>query len=180
MNSLQIEIVSTNDLAAEVGEQIDRIAQLAFATVQHDDPEFNSIDWSSPLEYMALGYWGGELVTLLGLLRREILVGGKPVGVVGVGGVATHPQWQKRGFASALLQAAGEFMREKMNASFGLLVCADERRPFYERVGWQLVAPELFFTQNAQQRSLKTCVMIMPLAEQLWCAGEIDLCGLPW
>lgn len=71
-------------------------------------------------------------------------------------------------------------MREKMNASFGLLVCADERRPIYERVGWQLVAPELFFTQNAQRRSLKTCVMILPLTEQLWRTGEIDLCGLPW
>jgi GNAT superfamily N-acetyltransferase len=180
MNNLQIEIVSTYNLAAEVGEQIDRIDQLAFAEVQHDDPEFNSIDWSSPLEYMALGYRGGELVTLLGLLRREILVGGEPVGVAGVGGVATHPQWQKRGFASALLQATEKFMREKMNASFGLLVCADERRPFYERAGWQRVAPELFFTQNAQRRSVKTCVMILPLTEQLWRAGEIDLRGLPW
>jgi len=180
MNNLQIEIVSPDNLAAEVGEQIDRIDQLAFAEVQHDDPEFNSIDWSLPLEYMALGYRDGELVTLLGLLRREILVDGEPVGVVGVGGVATHPHWQKHGFASALLQAAGKFMREKMNVSFGLLVCADERRPFYERVGWQRVAPELFFTQNAQRRSLKACVMILPLAEQLWRAGEIDLCGLPW
>jgi GNAT superfamily N-acetyltransferase len=179
MNNLQIEIVSTDNLAVEVSEQIDRIDRLAFAEVQHDDPEFNNIDWSSP-EYMALGYRGGELVTLLGLLRREILVGGEPVGVVGVGGVATHPQWQKRGFASALLQAAEKFMREKMNASFGLLVCADERRPLYERAGWQRVAPELFFTQNAQRRSLETCVMILPLTGQLWRGGEIDLRGLPW
>jgi len=180
MDHLQIEIVSTDNLATEVGEQIDLIDQLAIAEVQNDDPEFNSIDWSSPLDCMALGYRGGELVTLLGLLRREILVGGEPIGVVGVGGVATHPHWQKRGFASALLQAARKYMREKMNASFGLLVCADERRPFYERLGWQRVAPELFFTQNAQRRSLKACVMILPLTEQRWRAGEIDLCGLPW
>jgi GNAT superfamily N-acetyltransferase len=180
MNNLQIEIVSTDNISAELDNQIDQIAKLAFADEQHDDPEFNSIDWSSHIEYMALGYINGEPVTMLGLLRREILVGAKPVWVVGVGGVATHPNWQKRGFASAILSAAEKFMREKMNSSFGLLVCADERRPFYGRNGWKLIADEMFFIQDGQRRSLKTSVMILPLTEQGWLAGEIDLCGLPW
>ena len=71
-------------------------------------------------------------------------------------------------------------MREKMDAPFGLLVCADERRSFYGRIAWKQIADELFFTQDGQRRSLKTSVMILPLAEQAWLPGEIDLCGLPW
>ncbi len=180
MNTLQIEIISTDNIPAELDKKIDQLDHLAFADEQHDDPEFNSIDWSSHIEYMALGYMDGELVTLLGLLRRELLVGGKPVWVVGIGGVGTHPNWQKRGFASTLLQSAEKFMREKMKASFGLLICADERRSFYGRNGWKHLADEIFFTQDGQRRSLKTSVMILPLAEQGWFAGEIDLCGLPW
>ena len=182
MNTLQTEIIHTDNISVELNKLIDQLGHLAFA---HDpsapvDPEFDSIDWSSPIEYMALGYIDGELVTLLGFLRREILVGGKPVWVVGVGGVATHPNWQKRGLSSTLLKAAEKFMREKMNSSFGLLVCADERRTFYGRVGWEHLADEIFFTQASQRRSLKTSVMILPLADQIWLSGEIDLCGLPW
>jgi hypothetical protein len=71
-------------------------------------------------------------------------------------------------------------MREKMNASFGLLVCADERRSFYGRVGWKHVADKLFFTQDNQRHLMNTSVMILPLTEKNWHAGEIDLCGLPW
>jgi GNAT superfamily N-acetyltransferase len=166
----------------EVQEKINELDHLAFA---HDpsapaDPEFDSIDWSSHIEYMALGRVDGELVTLLGLLRREILVGGKPVWVVGVGGVATHPNWQKRRLSSMLLQAVEKFMREKMDAPFGLLVCADERRSFYGRAGWKQIAEEIYFIQDGQRRSLETSVMVLPLTEQVWLPGEVDLCGLPW
>lgn len=177
---LKIEIILDSLVSADAQKSIDELAQLAFADEQHDDPEFNSIDWSSPIDYMALGYVDGELVTLACLIRREITVGGKPVWAAGVGGVATHPNRQRRGFASALLQASEKFMREKMSASFGLLVCADERRSFYGRLGWKYVADELFFIQDGKRRSLKTSVMILPLAGQDWLAGEIDLRGLPW
>ena len=181
MDTLSTEVIFTDQISAELDKQIDQLDHLAFVDDhEHDDPEFDSIDWSSRIEWMALGRVDGELATLLGLLRREILVGGKPVWVIGVGGVATHPNWQKRGLSSTLLQAAEKFMREKMNATFGLLVCADERRSFYGRVGWKHVAGELFFTQEGQRRSMKTSVMILQLAEQAWLPGEIDLCGLPW
>ena len=177
---LQIEIISTDKTSPELDKQIDQLDHLAFADEKHDDPEFNSIDWSSHIEHMALGRVDKELVTLLGLLKREILVGEKPVWVAGVGGVATHPNWQKRGFSSTLLNVAEKFMREEMEVPFGLLVCADERRSFYGRAGWKLIADKLFFIQNGERRSLKTSVMILPLSTEAWPSGEIDLRGLPW
>jgi GNAT superfamily N-acetyltransferase len=181
-NDLIIEIILDSQISLDVQEKINELDHLAFA---HDPyapagPEFDSIDWSSQIELMVLGRVDGELVTLLGLLRREILVGGNPVWVVGISGVATHPNWQKRGLSSTLLQAAEKEIREKMDVPFGLLVCADERRSFYARVGWKHIADEIFFTQNGHRRLLETPVMVLPLAEQAWYPGEIDLCGLPW
>lgn len=178
---LQIEFISTDKIPAGLNQEIDKLDQLAFhSQKENEDPELASIDWSSHIDTMALGRVEERLVTMLGLLRREILVGGKPVWVVGVSGVATHPDWQKRGFSSSLLQAAEKYMRQKMDAAFGLLVCSDERRAFYERLGWRNVADEFYFVQNGEQRSLKSSVMILPLAGKNWPSGKIDLCGLPW
>lgn len=71
-------------------------------------------------------------------------------------------------------------MREEMEVPFGLLVCADERRSFYGRAGWKLIADKLLFIENGEHRSLKTSVMILPLSTEVWPSGEIDLRGLPW
>jgi predicted acetyltransferase len=180
--ALKIEFVSSHLISADVQKNIDDLARAAFAAnVKNDDPEFKSIEWSgSQIETMALGFIDGELVTLLGLLQREILVGEQSLWVVGVGGVATHPNWQKRGLASGLLKAVEAYMCEKMGASFGLLVCAEERRPFYRQAGWQVVADHLFFWQQGQRRVLKTPVMVLPLADASWPSGEIDLRKSPW
>lgn len=70
MNNLSFEIIPSGIISAELDKQIDQLDKLAFADENHDAPDFNRIDWSSHIEYMALGYMDGELVTLLGLLRR--------------------------------------------------------------------------------------------------------------
>ena len=183
MTDLHISFLSSIEITAELGEQIDNLDRLAFSNEEHT-PEFDSIAWATN-EWMALGCLDDgttpdALATQLCLLKREILVGGQPVWVAGVGGVATRPEWQRHGLASQLLRAAQIFMRDEMLVPFGLLICADERQHFYENCGWQSVAQTLNFSQDGRQRALKTCVMVLPLADQVWPAGEIDLRGLPW
>ena len=183
MTDLHISFLSSIEITPELGEQIDNLDRLAFSDEDHTD-EFDSIAWATN-EWMALGCLDdgttpNVLATQLCLLKREILVGGEPVRVAGVGGVATRPEWQRHGLASQLLRAAETFMREEILAPFGLLICADERQHFYANCGWQSVAQTLNFSQDGRQRALKTCVMVLPLADQLWPTGEIDLRGLPW
>lgn len=191
MIDLQIRFLAQADIAPELDRKIDEIDRLAFHSSSTDgDNDTNDagkfeIRWQDirwgPLEWMALGYVDDELVTILGLLRREILVGGEPLWVIGVGGVATHPAWQKRGLSTQLLQASETFMREKLPASFGLLICGEERLSFYERAGWKHVANQLFFTQDGRRYPLVDIpVMILPLSQHDWPPGEIDLCGSPW
>jgi predicted acetyltransferase len=155
---------------------------LAFSSTDNSplDPEFDSIDWSTPHEWNALGWLDGELVSQLCLLKREIIVGGEKVWVAGIGGVATHPQWQRKGLASQLMRATADFIRQKMDVLFGLLICAEETRSFYEKLGWQKVADELIFIQNNARKTLKTCVMILKITADPFPGGMIDLRGLPW
>jgi predicted acetyltransferase len=180
MDSLQVKILSTAQISTKLDQNINQLDHLAFnAESENVDQEFTSIEWSSH-EWMALGFIGGDLVTQLCLLKREVLVGGQSVWVAGIGGVATHPNWRRRGLASQLLRASETFMQAKICTPFGLLICADETQPVYAHCGWQTVAKSLTFVQDGQPRKLDTCVMILPLVNQPWPTGEINLCGLPW
>jgi GNAT superfamily N-acetyltransferase len=182
MINFEITFPHASEITPELDRAIDTLDHLAFAS-DHDgppDPAFDSIDWSTPHEWNALGWLDGELVSQLCLLKREIRVGGEKVWVIGIGGVATHPQWQHQGLASQLMRATETFMRDEIRAPFGLLICADATSPFYAKLGWQVVADELIFIQGNERRTLKTCVMVLNLAEKPFPQGMIDLCGLPW
>jgi predicted acetyltransferase len=82
-----------------VAEEVEALDRLAFAN-QDDD---STIHWAEP-EWMALGFLNDRLASQVCLHKREILVGEEPVRVAGVGGVATHPAFLRRGFASQVLR----------------------------------------------------------------------------
>jgi predicted acetyltransferase len=179
MIDLNISFVSTKDTSAELNRMINDLDSRAFSGKDQNDSSANTIEWSSH-DWMALGCFDGELITQLCLLKREILVGEESVWVAGVGGVATHPQWQKQGLATRLLLKSETFMRNKIGVPFGLLICADETQPVYNHCGWQKVANSVDYIQNGRHYNLATCVMILPLTNQTWPVGKIMLCGLPW
>ena len=174
-----IAILPPSEVSSALRRQMDELDHLAF-DADKEDPLLAGIEWTPNQDWHVLGLAGSELVTQLGLLRREIRVGEEKIRVAGVGGVATHPRWQKQGLASALMRATQEFMREKMSVLFGLLVCSEVTRPMYESLGWWQAAEDLYYLQNGERRLLKASVMILPLAGRNWPSGTIDLCGLPW
>jgi nodulation protein A len=180
MTDLEIHFVPQINLTPELQREFDKLDRLAFGEIIfEEDPDFPPIQWATP-DWMALGFLHGQLVTQLCIPRREILVGGEKIWVAGLGGMATHPKYQHRGYGSALLAAIEPFMRDTLQAQFGLLICSDEVRPFYELSRWQYAASALYFTQDQQRRVMNPCVMVLPLTARAWPAGEIDLCGLPW
>ena len=180
MTNLHIRFVPHKDVSPELQNEIDALDKLAFADDGiDDDPEFSSIRWAAP-DWMALGFLNEELVTQLSMPKREIVVGSEKVWVAGIGGMATHPAHQHKGYGSALLEATEPFMRDEIRVPFGLLICADETQRFYELVRWQRAANVLYHQQDNQKRILHTSVMILPLTGRNWFSGEIDLCGSPW
>ena len=177
---LVIRFIPQADITPELQRDIDALDKLAFVDEGiEDDPEFSRVQWSTS-DWMALGYLNDELISQLCLPKREITVGGEKIWVAGVGGMATHPNHQRKGYGSALLEATAMFMRDEMQVLFGLLICADETRPFYESAGWRFAAGEQYYSQDNQRRIMHTCVMFLALTNQTWLTGEIDLCGSPW
>jgi GNAT superfamily N-acetyltransferase len=179
MMDVQINFLAAYKKSPQLSQMIEDLDKLAFADEDQNDPIMQGIEWSSST-WMGIALLGDQLVAQLGLLKREILVGDKPVTVCGVGGVATHPDWQKKGFATQLLRATQIFMSAELKVHFGLLICADETAPVYAGCGWQPVAQALLYHQDGERHSLPTMVMILPLSDEPWPEGEIDLCGLPW
>ncbi len=180
MTDLDIRFIPRADLKPELQHEIDELDHLAFGDIVfEEDPDFPPIQWAAP-DWMALGFLQGQLVTQLCIPEREILVGNEQIRVAGLGGMATHPEFQHRGWGSALLAATESFMRDTIQVPFGLLICADELRPFYELSRWQFAGNVLYFRQDGQRRIVNPCVMILQLMDRLWSPGEIDLCGLLW
>jgi predicted acetyltransferase len=180
MTGLDIHFIPQADLTPEFQREFDALDLLAFGDMLGEEQqEFAGIQWATP-DWMALGFLQGQLVTQLCIPKREILVGQEKVWVAGLGGMATHPDFQQRGIGSILLAATEIFMRDTVQVPFGLLICADATRPFYEKSRWQAAGNFLYFVQDQQRRRMRTCVMALSLADRPWPAGEIDLRGLPW
>jgi aminoglycoside 2'-N-acetyltransferase I len=180
MTDLDIRFMLHADMTPALQHESDALDRLAFGAVTgEEDPDFPAIQWSTA-DWMVLGFLQGQLVTQLCIPLREITVGSENIRVAGLGGMATHPDFQHQGLGSTLLSATASFMRDTIQVPFGLLICAEATSPFYELSRWQVAADHLYFMQDQERRALKTCVMVLPLTDRPWPAGEIDLCGLLW
>jgi GNAT superfamily N-acetyltransferase len=176
MDNLRIEILRYDNLSAADNQSAKEVDHIAFASdPDHPDPH----TWSSS-DWLVIGRVDGKIVSIVGMLVREALVGDLPVKLGGIGGVATLPDYRSRGLASALLRESTRFLRDVLKVDFGLLVCEEARIPFYGKLGWQAVPGPLVFDQPGGKITWNEPVMVLPVLKTDWPAGTIDLCGLPW
>ncbi len=137
------------------------------------------IKWASP-DWAVMVWEDEEMVSNVHIIRREIKVGETTVLAGGIGNVATKVEWRKRGYAREALDVATRFIREELKADFGVMIALDSVIPIYERRGWKVVAKSMRVDQLDGKTELKYPVMVLPVRQNEWPEGEIDLCGLPW
>jgi len=172
---LSIVVKRSSELTAAEREELGTVGGLAFAG-QSGGEEYT---WASS-QWQVIGSLEGKVVSSVGIVVRDALVDGLPVRLGGIGGVATHPEWQKRGLASQLMVRANAYMRDELKVDFGLLGCGEHRKHFYGSLGWQVVKGPLMVDQPSGKVELKAVTMVLPCLKQDWPEGIIDLCGLPW
>ena len=126
-------------------------------------------DWEEP-----------ELVTNIHIVERMAKVGTSKVKLGGIGDIATKVEWRKRGYASAALKVAQDFLRDPLAVDFGLMIATEKMVPRYLKLGWQQAARTLLMDQPEGKKALEYPVMILPVCKKEWPEGVIDLCGLPW
>ncbi len=145
------------------------------------DAEFGSIPYQwTPAEWYAAAYLDGRLAGSLTIVTREVSAGGAPVRVAGIGNVVTRPEYRRRGVASAMMRAAAELMRTRLEVEFGLLICRPAVAPVYAKAGWTRVEGPTRFRQASGMTTYPFDTMVLKLTAREWPSGPIDLCGLPW
>jgi predicted N-acetyltransferase YhbS len=132
--------------------------------------------------YSVIGRHGDELVGQVGIVERLITCSGKPVRVGGIQSLAVAPQWRRSGTSKQLMIAAMDEARRR-GIECGLLFCLPGLADFYSRLGWQMVDCAVTMRDAAGQTvplTAKNIAMCLPLAEQSFPPGQIDLAGRDW
>ncbi|MBC7580162.1 GNAT family N-acetyltransferase [Tardiphaga sp.] len=116
----------------------------------------------------------------VGICRREGVWKDRPIRIGGIGGVATHPDFRRRGFASVALNAALQTLKDERATDFALLFCRQHNADFYTARSWKPFAGEVFAQQRGQRVRFDALLPLVSYLKRAPHEGEIDLCGLPW
>lgn len=150
-------------------------------------PESESASWAGRVRDWAAPEWGvfvvddrGDLVSYTGIVARDGLVDEAPVKTGGVGGVATHPDHRRRGYAAAGIDHALEFLRDN-GADFAILVCENHLVDYYSRLGWRRFAGSVINRQHGNEEVFTfNEVMVIDLSSPAPVSGTIDVQGPLW
>lgn len=135
--------------------------------------------WSTP-DWAVMVWEDEDMVSNVHIIERMGKVGTEPVKLGGIGNIATKVEWRKRGYASAALKVAQDFLHDPLRVDFGLMIATKEMVSRYVKAGWSVVADSLTVDQPDGKTTLNYPVMVLPVCRQDWPKGPIDLCGLPW
>ena len=127
-----------------------------------------------------LSYEQNRLMSNVSVLKHEIKVGEQNVLVGGIASVATVPAGQKKGYASALVKHATEFLFDEFKVDACLLFCLDRLVPFYARLGYHNLSVPILIEQPQGRVASPMNVMINPRGDFVWPAGSVDLQSQPW
>jgi ribosomal protein S18 acetylase RimI-like enzyme len=175
----------TNETMTDIEIRVASIKGVASATLSRLDSIFDGVFGKEPTVYsdsdwFVMGFLAGRLVSRVGILKRVVSVGDEMLVVGGISGVATLPEYRRRGYAGLLMRSAQKFMRDELPTDFGLLICNERLRPFYERLGWRAVPGPTTYAQPGGSETCRGLTMVLEFGRASWPAGPVDLCGYPW
>jgi GNAT superfamily N-acetyltransferase len=170
---MSIEIKQTETLSADDWQRLYGWGEDIFGA-----NHFN-LTWR-PKDLHFLLYNDGELFSHVGVLRHTVFVEDKPVIVGGVGGVATLPDAQKKGYAKMLMRHAAEFFEREWKVDAGLLFCLPLMIAFYESLGWQTVSEPVLIEQPNGAIESPIGIMVLPFNDNVRQNGKVELRSLPW
>ncbi len=136
--------------------------------------------WAAP-QWSIFVWDEDELVSRVGLLTREIISNGTTKRIGGVGGVMTHPEQQRKGYASYAMQEATKRFDLELDVAFALLFCRPQLVEFYQRFHWKPFEGRVFVEQPQGKIEFSANgAMVLNVKEQAPINGILDLNGLPW
>lgn len=162
------------ELDSEVKQQIDSCIHSEFGHI----PIVAETEWAIP-DWTIVYFEGREIAMFYNVVVREIDIDGKAYQVGGINNVITPKPFRGNGYASKVLKNSPQFIFDTIGCDIGLLLCADDLIPFYERLNWYAVQCPVHFDQPDGKKQWAANTMLLSKTEQLT-PMEIDLKGTPW
>jgi aminoglycoside 2'-N-acetyltransferase I len=172
--SIEIELVSGDEGWA-------RAKPLLAAVWPPNQPTSSPIEWAQADLRLMIETDDEALVCHAGIFFRTVSWNGQKVHIGGIGGVATHPDHRRRGYASIALNAAVQTLRHHDAAQFALLFCEPHNVVFYQARNWQRFDGAVYADQpEGRIRFEAMAPFVLDLKRRAPTLGTLDLNGLPW
>jgi predicted N-acetyltransferase YhbS len=159
------------------------IRALLCACFPRDTRHFSqSRAWHTAPTYSLVCKEGPRAIGHVGIVMREVRIGGTPAMVAGVQSVAVLPSHRGRGLSRQLMTAAMEEARRR-GARFGLLFCEPSLERLYAAWGWR-TCPASATMRDEHGGCVpipdKNIIMMKSLSGDALPPGDVDLCGADW
>ncbi len=141
-------------------------------------PIVNETEWAIP-DWTIVYYRNNLVATFYNIVEREILIDNKVIKVSGINNVITPKEFRGKGYATKILQETEYIIFEDLNCDLGVLLCADNLIPFYERLNWYKVDCPVYFEQSSGVILWEANTMLLSKNGKMN-PQRIKLNGLPW
>ena len=177
---MKIEFVATSQFSETQKESLKQLRAAVYPAAVLATLIGKNVTWASP-DWSILVWDENELVSRVGLIRREIISNGESKLIGGVGGVMTHPQRQGKGHASAAMHEAVRIFRDEWQVAYALLFYGTRVNEFYKRLDWKQFDGQTFVQQpKGRVEFTVNKAMVLDVKESAPLDGTLDLNGLPW
>ncbi len=159
---------------------VSRLEPLVYTPEKLAHVAWHEVEWSHAGHWV-VGYLGQEPVTAVGIYGREVAVEGATKRAAGIGGVMTHPDHEKKGYATQALDAALAYIDSEIAPDFTLLFVEPHNLAFYEKRGWRPFAGEVIVEERGRRAVFPYMgAMVRDGVGPAPVSGSIDLLGKPW
>jgi aminoglycoside 2'-N-acetyltransferase I len=177
---MKVEFVATEKLSNTQKTALNQLGAAVYPPEVIATLPGRFFSWASP-QWSILLWDHDELVTRVGLSRREVLNDGLTKSIGGIGGVMTHPAKQGQGLASQAMREASKYLDADLDVSYALLFCRPHLVEFYKRLMWKSFEGKVFVEQpQGEVEFSANGAMVLDVREQAPLHGVLNLNGLPW
>ena len=172
-------------LSGDERAEINDLALRCFGPPELRQPHRLAIAPNDDTRFIVRVWHDRLLVACLWINDRDILVGDQLTRMSGIRGVRTDPAFRRRGFASAAMKQAAEFIWNETKPDIAMLHSSVMAVPLYQNLGWTFIVGPVFCDQPAGKMNLtdelpENPIMVQMPAGQDAPRGIVDLCGLPF
>jgi hypothetical protein len=169
-----VEVKKYSELTHRIKEKLNSFIDVEFGHI----PIVKEIEWATP-NWTIIQYKHDEIATFYNIVIRNIKIDGETFKAGGINNVITPKEFRGKGYASKTLRETEYFIFDNLNCDLGVLLCADELVPFYEKLNWYRVDCPVYFEQSTGQKLWGANTMLLTKNGALN-PSKIDLNGVPW